>query len=451
MLSTTDHLLRYRLATHQRTGRAPSLVAGVVRDGGLVWTGGCGTVAGRAPTADTQYRIGSITKTFVAVAVLRLRDEGRLALTDTAESHHPGSGVGAATIAQLLNHTSGLTSEAPGAWWERVPGGPYAVLADDLAGEALRHTPGTRLHYSNVGFAVLGAIVARHRGRSCLSVIEQEILRPLELTSTSAAPRPGSARGWAVHPYADLLLPEPTEDAGAMAPAGQLWSTVGDLGRWARFLLGDVGEVLAPDTLTEMTVAGPVDDADTWTTGWGLGLQLRRSRGRRLVGHGGSMPGFVANVAVETETGTGVVSLANATTGPTLGVLGDDLLDVLAEHEPRLPAPWRPDEGLDVSLLELTGAWYWGPLLALCRLRPGGRLELVMPGGSRSGGFRADGPDRWVGLDGYYAGETMRVVRGGDGRVQHLDVATFVFTREPYDPAGGVPGGVDPAGWGVTP
>src|SRR6187551_1588485 len=109
-----DHLL----ATAQRDGRLPSVAAGLVRGGRLVWSGAAGTVDGRADgrpaDADTQYRMGSITKTFVAVCVLRLRDAGRLDLTDRFEDHVPGSAFGRATIAQLLTHTSGLQSETDG-------------------------------------------------------------------------------------------------------------------------------------------------------------------------------------------------------------------------------------------------------------------------------------------------------------------------------------------------
>jgi len=83
LLPSTERALLHRVAAEQATKRAPSLVAAVVRDGQIVWSGGRGRVAGVVPDADTQYRIGSITKTFVAALVLRLRDEGRLDLADT--------------------------------------------------------------------------------------------------------------------------------------------------------------------------------------------------------------------------------------------------------------------------------------------------------------------------------------------------------------------------------
>jgi len=92
LLPDTRRALRHRLITGQVQGRAPSVVAAVVRDGSPVWLDGCGDVDGYVPDGDVQYRIGSITKTFVAVLVLRLRDEGRLALTDPLDAHLPGTG-----------------------------------------------------------------------------------------------------------------------------------------------------------------------------------------------------------------------------------------------------------------------------------------------------------------------------------------------------------------------
>jgi hypothetical protein len=97
---------------------------------------------------------------------------------------------------------------------------------------------------------------------------------------------------------------------------------------------------------------------------------------------------------------------------------------------------------------DLTGPWYWGA--APVALRAHGTDELAiggLAGRARGSRFRR-GPDgSWVGLDGYYAGETLRVVRDPDGAVIHLDIGSFVLTREPYAPADVVPGDVDPAGW----
>src|SRR3712207_8372241 len=96
VLPSTARTLLARTARVQRDGRAPSLVAGVVRDGGLAWSAGRGDVA--EPHTDVQYRLGSISKTVTAVAVLRLRDEGRLDLDDPLEQHVPGTPLGERTV-----------------------------------------------------------------------------------------------------------------------------------------------------------------------------------------------------------------------------------------------------------------------------------------------------------------------------------------------------------------
>jgi CubicO group peptidase (beta-lactamase class C family) len=126
VLPATARTLLARTARVQRDGRAPSLLAGVVRDGGLAWSAGRGRVAD--PHTDVQYRLGSISKTVTAVAVLRLRDEGRLDLDDPLDRYVPGTPLGDRTVGQLLSHLAGATSESPGSWWERVPGGTLADL-----------------------------------------------------------------------------------------------------------------------------------------------------------------------------------------------------------------------------------------------------------------------------------------------------------------------------------
>lgn len=448
MLEATQFALLHRIAREQSTSRAPSLVAAVVRDGEIAWTGARGRVDGHTPTPDTQYRIGSITKTFVATLVLRLRDEGKLDLNDRLEQHLPGTSMGDRTIAQLLAHTGGITSESPGEWWERSPGDGWRALNAGITPAELKHRAGRRFHYSNVGYGVLGELVARLRGTTWLDALDAEILRPLELTRTTPHPSGAHAPGLAVHPYADVLLPEPTPDAGAMAPAGQLWSTVQDLARWTRFLGGDTGDVLHPDTVAEMREPAIVDDGDVWTAGFGLGIHLMRDSGRRLAGHTGSMPGFLACTLTDPATGTGALMMANSTAGVQLVAATLDLLKIADEYEPRLPAEWTPLEDVDHELLALTGQWYWGPSPCTLRLLPDGWLNLgPTTGNGRASRFRPDGPDTWTGLDGYYAGETLRVGRAQDGTPSHLDLATFIFTRTPYDPTAPVPGGVDPAGW----
>ncbi|MGI5271829.1 serine hydrolase domain-containing protein [Nonomuraea sp. CA-218870] len=442
----TARALMRRLAVEQNGSRVPSIVAAIVRDGRIVWQAGRGRTTGPAgpdasrvaeggePTPATQYRLGSITKSMVAVVVMRLRDEGLLDLADPVGRHVPEARAGEATIAQLLSHTGGLTAEPPTDWWERTPGVPAGELLGRLGPGEVKHRPGRRYHYSNAGYALLGEVVARVRKAPWLEAVRAEVLEPLGMRDTTARPRPPHATGYAVHPYADVLLTEPEHDHAAMAPAGQLWSTAGDLARWASFVAGDTGGVLEAGTLAEMREPATVDDGDAWTGGYGLGLQLARHQGRRLAGHTGSMPGFLATVWADPAEATGALFLANTTSGVGRTLLFD-LLAILDEHEPRLPREWAP-QAADPGLLALTGLWHWGPAPFTLRLLPDRGLSLApVSGGGRASRFvpREDGT--WLGLDGYYAGETLRVA------ADHLDLNSFVFTREPYDPRAPIPGG----------
>jgi CubicO group peptidase (beta-lactamase class C family) len=450
LLPGTRRALLHRIAVAQAEGRAPSLVATVVRDGRAVWHGARTSVDGHGPDENVQYRIGSITKTFTAVLVLRLRDEGVLDLGDPLEKHLPGTGAGEATIAQLLAHTSGLAAESPAPWWERTPGSLRPELRDVLGEQPLLHPVGRRFHYSNPGYTVLGALVEELRGASWEDVLRREVLEPLGLDRTSAQPQAPHAGGWAVHPWADALLPEPSEDLGRMAPAGQLWSTTGDLARFAVFLAHGDDRVLSAESVREMrTPAAPAEAADVMDgSTYGLGLQVQRRDGRLLIGHGGSLPGFLASLTISLADDVSAVVLANCTSGPPLASVAVDLIRIVAEAEPRIPEPWRPMPEVDAGVLELAGPWYWGTHGFVLRLTADGGASLEpLAGNGRGSRFRSNSDGTWTGLEGYYAGELLRPVRRPDRSLSHLDLGSFVFTRQPYDESGSVPGGVDPEGW----
>jgi CubicO group peptidase (beta-lactamase class C family) len=450
LLPGTRRALLHRIAVAQAEGRAPSLVAAVARDGRAVWHGARTSVDGHGPDENVQYRIGSITKTFTAVLVLRLRDEGLLDLDDPLEEHLPGTGAGEATVAQLLSHMSGLAAESPGPWWERTSGSLRPELADVLGEQPFLHPAGRRFHYSNPGYTLLGALVEKLRGAPWEDVLRREVLEPLGLDRTSAQPQAPHAGGWAVHPWADAMLPEPVEDLGRMAPAGQLWSTTGDLARFAVFLARGDDKVLSAETVREMrTPAAPAEPADLADGAtYGLGLQIQHRDGRLIVGHSGSLPGFLANLSISVADDVASVVLANCTSGPLLGAVGSDLVRIVAEAEPRIPDAWRPLTGVDAAVLELAGQWYWGTHAFGLRLTADGLLSLEpLSGHGRRSRFRADNNGAWIGLEGYYAGELLKAVRRPDGSVSHLDLGSFVFTRQPYDDGASTPGGVDAEGW----
>jgi hypothetical protein len=124
----------------------------------------------------------------------------------------------------------------------------------------------------------------------------------------------------------------------------------------------------------------------------------------------------------------------------------DELLELLAAEQPRPTEAFEPT--LDQSNLELLGTWYWGPVEHSIRVRGDAHLELQgVPAGHRDCNFRPAGDGTYIGESGYFDGERLVLHRRTDGSISHLDIASFVFTRTPYDPNADIPGGVDKKGW----
>lgn len=413
----------------QAEGRLTSVVGAVLDRYGAVWAGG----AGDAPGLDVQYRIGSITKTLTAVLVMQARDEGLLDLTDPLSAHLGPVGYGEVSIRDALAHSSGMQSEPAGPWWERSRGGDFAALAAAHDGSGRVAGPGEWFHYSNLAYGLLGEVVARRMGAPWRELVAERLLRPLGMRTTSYLPRPGAQPGWSVDHFTGIRVHEPLTDTGAMAPAGQLWSTLGDLVTWGQVLAGTRPDVLAPASLAEMQ--RPV------TPEYGLGLMLGVHPGGRLVGHNGSMPGFLAALHVDPDSGIGAVVLTNATTGIDPRALAVSLIDGGADDDERPVVPWRPTVALPPEVAGVPGVWFWGNSAQDVRWHDDGlELRSMARGGIVTDRFElVDG--RLVGVLGYHRGERLDIHRDVDGTVHHLECATFVYTRTPYDPRVDVPGG----------
>lgn len=423
----------------QATAQVPTLLAGVVRHGRLVHLTVAGEL-GAGPESDIQYRIGSITKTLTAVLVLRLRDEGRLTLDDPLDRHLPGTPVGTLTLRQLLSHAGGLRREPGGQWWERASGVDLETLLAGVTRADAALPPSRGHHYSNLAYALLGAVLERVTGQPWWDLARTRLLTPLGMTRTSYLPQEPFARGYVVHPWHGTLREEPRTDTGAMAPAGQLWSTATDLARWAGFLVDPDPAVLDPATLAEMCAPVVMTDLDSWSGGHGLGPELYREGDRVYVGHGGSMPGYVATVLAHRPSGTGVLAFANAY-GFRVGAIGGfgrRLLTTVLDLEPAPTVrPWRPATAPPpAAVAELTGRWWWmGREYEVGWDGDRGELvfRLLSPAGPPPWRFTAEGTDRWRGRSGMNDGEILTVVRDAAGAVRALDVATFVLTRHPDD------------------
>lgn len=432
----TSRRLDALVAEAQTVGHAPSVILGVVRDGALVHV----SAAGDRPTPDPalQYRIGSITKTMTAVLVLRLRDAGRLGLDDPLDRHVAGTAVGGVRLRELLGHAAGLQREPDsGEWWERAEGTDLATLLAGITPAKLAAPAYQAYHYSNLAYGLLGAVLERITGSPWWELLRAELLAPLGMARTTYHPQEPYAPGYVVHPRHDTLREEPRTDTGAMAPAGQLWSTTEDLARWAAFLTDPDPAILNPATLAEMCAPVVISDLESWRSGHGLGVELARSGDRIYVGHGGSMPGYVATLSAHRPSRTAVVGYANSygLRVGHLGTLGIRLLDTVLDGEPATPAqPWRPAGTAPADVAELSGRWWWmGREYELTWDGDADELVVTMlrPAGAVPWRFGREGTDRWRGRSGMNDTELLVVRRDAAGRADALDIATFVFTRDP--------------------
>jgi CubicO group peptidase (beta-lactamase class C family) len=424
-----------RVVAAQRSWRSPGVSVGVVRDGALVWSGHVGSVRLGSPSTpaddDTQFMIGSVTKTFTALAVMSLRDEGLLSLDDTLDAYLPGSRHGRVPLRQMLAHASGLQREPVGNIWESLAAPEREAF---LAGveEAEQVLPAHHaFHYSNLAYGLLGQVVERVTGRDWEAVVRERVLDPLGMTRTGLDPADDRALGYQVDPYAGTAREEPLFTLNATAPLGGLWSTVADMARYAAYVAAPDDRVVRPETVDEMCRPLIMTDVDGWTGAYGLGFGMGRRGDRVFVGHGGAMPGFLTGLRVRRKEGVGAVVFANATSGATTLALATDLVEAVVDAEPSLQGAWVP-ETEQPRLTELLGLW-WSEGAPLTFFVRGGQLwsRLAEDDPLSETRYAAEGPDRFRAVEGRERGEVLEVVRAQDGSVEKLYFATYAVTRAP--------------------
>jgi CubicO group peptidase (beta-lactamase class C family) len=319
-------LLEAWIEAQRVTRELPGVSIGIVHDQALVWSGGFGwaDVERREPaTADTLYRIGSITKLFTATALLILRDAGKLALDDPLAAHLPwfqmkaaAAEAGTITIRHLLTHTSGLPREGA---FPYFTDSRFPTIDDIRARLPMQERPfptETRWKYSNLGATLAGEVVAAVAGEPYVEFVRRRILEPLGMTATLvASPAPGHPR--LATGYARRLLGStsaPFNDLRGLTAAGNMTTSVNDLARFAMLQLrgGVAGgaQILSGRTLAEMHRVHWLEP--DWQGGWGLGFRLLRVRGKVLVGHGGSVRGFRSNLQICPADKVAIVALVNS-------------------------------------------------------------------------------------------------------------------------------------------
>lgn len=410
---------------------APGAIAGTLSPDGVreVTTASLADVEGGVPMRpSTPARIGSITKTFTSAAVVALAERGALGVDDPAALHLPelralrtnGFRLEEVTIRRLLLHTSGLISEPPGRDWFAFPFPSIGALLERIADAYLAIEPGCEFKYSNLGYALLGEIVARASGRSCERFVQDALLGPAGMTATTFDEPTGSARGHAPQPrgaWAAL----PFQELGAERPGGGMWSTAEDLLRWAEVALGRAPDVLAPTMAALLARPEAVRDA-TPGRGRSLGWQLWRSGERILHGHVGQVTGFSAMLAFDRDAGSAAVVLANShlpCESACRALLG-------VEAAPAEPAP------VVVSTPQDPVGVYAAPLDAVVHIErrdealwiSGGLVDV--PGGTP---LEPLDSDRFVGRAGRLAGEPLTLQRAPDGAVEGFSVGGWNHIR----------------------
>jgi CubicO group peptidase (beta-lactamase class C family) len=421
----------------QRADRLPSLSTGVFRAGELVWSRAIGLAdveEGREATTDTQYAVASITKTFTAMAVMQLRNEGKLDLDDPLERHLPDVSHGTLTLGRMLAHASGLQREPPGEVWESLVFPGEEELLAGLADAEQVLAGGQAWHYSNLAYALLGHVVSRVSGLRFRDYVQTRLLEPLGLTRTTwgTAATPPPARPYFVEPYSGAARREPELDLGGKGGESGLASTVEDLARWGSFLC-DPDESIVPARFVDEMHAVQIMAEPDWTLGWGLGIELWRRGDRVFGGHTGGFPGFISMLAYSRREKIGAVLLTNSSWWPKAVETGLKLVGAAVEELAPPPEPWEPEKPPPDEIAPLLGRWWSEGVETIFSWRAG-RLEARLahlPPEREPSVFEPDGEDRFRTVSGRERGEVLRVVRGEDSEVSKLYWATYPFTRVP--------------------
>jgi CubicO group peptidase (beta-lactamase class C family) len=302
----------------------PGVAIGVVHDQQLVWSHGFGFAdieSQRPMRADTRFRIASNSKLFAAIAIMQLREAGKLRLDDPVVEHLPwfkvkpaGPDDGAITIEQLLSHSSGLPREA-GDHWSSYNFPTEAELQALMPGRQAAFPPQTRFKYSNLAFSVAGLVVEQISGESWADYVTKNITAPLGMAATSIDERdPLLATPYASRRADGTRKIFPFIDARGMAAATGMTSTVDDL---AKFLSAQFrpsanaagAKILTAGSWRELLRVRSVDE--NWLRGSGLGFDHSRFEGRTYVGHGGGYSGNTTKTLAQIDDKIGVIVLTN--------------------------------------------------------------------------------------------------------------------------------------------
>ena len=334
---------------YMRDAHVPGLVYGIVKDGKLVLVRSAGVqdTATKTPvTADSRFRIASMSKAFTALAILKLRDEGKLSLDAPAETYvpelkgwrYPTADSPKIRVRDLLHHTAGFVEDNP--WGDRQQPISEADFSKMLRGGVpFANAPAMGMEYSNLGYATLGRIVSNLSGARYQDWIGRQIIAPLGMTATgydvSAVDQKTRALGYRWQD--DAWLREPDMADGAFGAMGGLQTTANDYWHWVAYLLSawpprddaDAGPAKR-STVREIVegsnfvatrqrppmLGAPCRQAVAYAMAWNV---IDDCDLGRVLQHGGGYPGYGSTVMLMPDAGVGVFAFASRTyAGPSL-------------------------------------------------------------------------------------------------------------------------------------
>ncbi len=379
---------------------------GIVIDGELVYTKTFGVrdrTANDAVTADTAFRIASMTKSFTAAAVLKLRDEGKLSLEDRVDKwipefkgyKYPTGDTEPLRVRQLLNHGAGFPEDNP--WGDRQMGEPLNILGQWVKkGIPFSTPPDTEFEYSNYGFALAGQVIAKASGMPYRKYIETKVLAPLGMTASSLEPSAiaASVRAPGYGLRDDKYFEIPSLAHGSFGSMGGMVTTTKDLAKWVAFQLSafpprddnDKGPVKRA-SLREMqrlqrssNFSSDRNRASAGGYGFGLGIS-QDCRFHHIVGHGGGLPGFGSYMMWLPEHGIGMLAMTNMTyAGPAQAL--SEAFDALAKTGALTPRELDASPVLVSTRDAIAGLWNKWDDAAFDKLAAN-NLPMDLPGAAR--------------------------------------------------------------------
>jgi len=335
----------------------PGAGVALVSNGDLLWCGGFGkadVTSGRDVSCDTEFRVGSISKSFVALALLKLQEEGKINLEARLQDVAPEVPVknrwestNPVRIVNLLEHTSGFDDMQASEVYnfrDRYDFPLLEVFKRFQEPQDVRWPPGTRMSYSNPGFGIAGYLIEKTAGKPYDQYICETILRPLGMANAdfpfTDANKPLLATAYDSDPPHALGYPYIY-----LRPAGDLKASPGELAKLVQFLLrrGRVGDaqILKPESIIRMESVESTLAAKTGLRlGYGLANYTEVEGGVVTHGHDGGIDGFISTYRYMPEQNWGYVVLLNSTqSGQALNDLNKLAIDFLSKDFPKTQQP----------------------------------------------------------------------------------------------------------------